>query len=84
MSTLDDLNTLDATAAYLKIEPTVLAELARSRRIASVRIGRTRVFTREAIAAFVAAHTEPAIEPENPWGRARRGSRRSIKDDPDP
>lgn len=66
MSDLDDVNTVEQTAAYLKIEVQALRRFANAGKIGSLKQGRTLTFTREAIEAYVESNTKLAA-PANPW-----------------
>jgi len=77
---LNDVNSLDEAAAYLRLTPTKLRELARTKRIGSLKEGRTWLFTREVITRYLADNTQEQAAP-NPWGltnaslrRVRRGA----------
>lgn len=84
MSALEELagiNSLEETAAFLRIEPAKLKRFAQARKIAHVKQGATYTFTNEAVDAYVNANITPATPP-NAWGftdaSARRLSRRSA------
>ena len=57
MSELQDVNSLDETADYLGVSVTVLRRMARDRKIGFLRIGRSYVFPREVIRAYVEENT---------------------------
>ena len=69
MSELDDINTLEQAAAYLKIEPTKLRRLVNQWKIAFLKQGHRLTFPRVALEAYVQTNTTnlPA-PPPNPWG----------------
>lgn len=71
VSDLDDVNTLDETAGYLKISPDALARLARARKIGTLKQGRALTFTRAAILEYIEGNATPAIAP-NPHGLTDR------------
>lgn len=80
--TLNDVNTLEETADYLRIKPDLLARLARRKEIASLKQGLHLTFTREGIEEYKKTHETPALAP-NPFGlsprsAARLSSRRSL------
>lgn len=79
---LDDVSTLNEAAAYLKVSPKALANLARAGKIGSLKQGRERTFPRAVIDAYVTANTVEATPP-NPHGltdaalsRVRKGGTR--------
>ena len=79
MSDLEDINTLEQTAEYLKLTEYQVKELVRHGKIGSVKVGRTRTFPRQAIEAFIDQNTI-APKPPNPhgltdasWRRIQRG-----------
>lgn len=78
MTALEDVNSLDQTAAYLKVTPKVLGNMARARKIGSLKQGMVRVFPRAVIEAYVEANTIPATPP-NPHGLTDAALRRVTK-----
>lgn len=72
---LEDVNSLDATAEYLKLSTTKLVRLARSLRIGHVKDGHDYTFTRAHIDAYVKAHTINPL-PANPHGLTASSTRR--------
>ncbi|TFD27999.1 helix-turn-helix domain-containing protein [Cryobacterium cryoconiti] len=69
MSELEDINTLEQAAAYLKIEPTKLRRLVHQRTIAFLKQGHTLTFPRAALQAYVQTNTTNLpTPPPNPWG----------------
>ena len=78
MSAADELagvNSLEETAAFLRIEPHKLKRFAQARKIGSLKQGVTYTFTREAIEAYVKANLTPATPP-NAWGFTDASARR--------
>lgn len=75
MIQLEDNSTLEEAAAYLRIAPTVLATMARTKKIGSLKIGKRLVFPRDVIEAYVAANTTPALRP-NAFGLTDASARR--------
>jgi excisionase family DNA binding protein len=67
MCALDDVSSLDETAAYLKLTPAKVVELARTHKLAAIKEGRRWIFPRAAIEAYIESHTIQA-KPANPWG----------------
>ena len=63
MSALDDVNTLEDTAAHLKIEPAKLRRLVNQKRIACLKQGNRLTFPRAAILTYVEANTIAATPP---------------------
>ena len=78
---LPPLCTVSELAAYLRLSARKVSALARSGEIASVELGRTRVFRAEAVEEFLAAKTRSAV-PANPWGRSTGGRRRGRRSFP--
>jgi len=70
---LDDMNTADQAAKYLKLAPEKLKRLARAREIGHVKAGRTYLFSREAIQEWLRRNSREA-KPEisNPYGLTDR------------
>ena len=67
MSELQDVNSLEETADYLGVSVTVLRRMARDHKIGFLRIGRSYVFPREVIRAYVEGNTIKQ-SPPNPHG----------------
>ena len=67
MTELEDINSLEQTAEFLKITEYQVKELVRLGKIGSVKVGRTRTFPRDAIETFVRENTI-APKPPNPHG----------------
>ncbi|PXA71859.1 helix-turn-helix domain-containing protein [Cryobacterium arcticum] len=67
MIDLDDINTAEQAAAYLKIEPSKLRRLVYQQKIGYLRSGRTLTFPRAAIEAYVETYQTAAL-PGNPYG----------------
>ena len=79
MTNLDDINSLKETAAYLRITPNVLVNMARQGKIGSLKIGRTWTFPRAEIEAFVDSQivrARPQADPHGLTPRARQNLRR--------
>ena len=75
MSELHDVNSLQETADYLRLSPAKLKDMARSKRIGSLREGRTWLFPREVIKTYLADNTTEQAGP-NPWGLTDASLRR--------
>lgn len=75
MTQLHDVNTLEEAAAYLRLTPRKLRELARSKRIGSLKEGRSWLFTREVITTYLKGNTQEQAAP-NPWGLTDASARR--------
>lgn len=73
--TLEDVNSLDTTAEYLKLSPQKLVRLARTLRIGHVKDGHDYTFTRAHVDAYVKAHTVDPL-PANPHGLTAASTRR--------
>jgi excisionase family DNA binding protein len=67
VSELEDVNTVDQVAAYLHLEPRKVAQLARQRKIGSVKEGATVLITREDVVEYLAANRRAPLPP-NPFG----------------
>lgn len=78
MTHLSDVNSLDETAAYLRLTPAKLRALARTKRIGSLKEGRTWLFTREVITKYLADNTREQAAP-NPWGLTDAALRRNRR-----
>lgn len=78
---LDDMNTADQAAEYLKLTPEKLKQLARAREIGHVRAGRSYLFSREAVLEWVRRNSRDAKpEVSNPFGLTD-GAWRNIQRD---
>jgi excisionase family DNA binding protein len=76
---LDDVNTADQAAEYLKLSPEKLKQLARAREIAYVKVGRSYLFSREAILEWVRRNSlEAKPAPPNPFGLTERGLKMQL------
>ncbi|WP_166788709.1 helix-turn-helix domain-containing protein [Cryobacterium sp. HLT2-28] len=75
MSELDDINTIEQTAEYLKIETTKLRRLVNQKKIAFLKQGHVLTFPRAAVEAYVESNTTAAIPP-NTWGLTDASARR--------
>ena len=81
---LDDVNTADQAADYLKLTADKLKGMARRGEIGHIRAGRSYLFSRVAIAEWVERNTKPPREPKTPphgltegaWRNIQRGRRR--------
>lgn len=64
MSDLEDINTLEQTAEYLKLTEYQVKQLVSNGKIGSMKVGRARLFPKASIEAFVKANTtEPTPPP---------------------
>lgn len=70
---LDDVNSVEQVAAYLKLSERKVAELARTRRLAAIREGRIWIFPRAAVLDYIEKHTRAAVPPIAPAVPVRRG-----------
>jgi hypothetical protein len=62
---LEDVNSLEGTAAYLKISnPDILRRMARNRKIGYLKQGAKYIFTREVIETYLANNTIPQDAPK--------------------
>jgi excisionase family DNA binding protein len=83
VTVLDDINTLEQTAEYLKLTEYQVKQLAYKGKLGYIKAGRTRTFPREAIEAYVTQNTV-APKPPNPHGltdaawRRVQGYRRTL------
>lgn len=59
---LEEVNSLEATAEYLKISPEVLRRMARSQQIGAMKIGAKWLFPLAVIEAYVEQITRPQID----------------------
>ena len=75
MTALDDVNTVDEAAAYLKVQPAALVRLARTHKISYLKSGRALTFTRDALEAYTKAHEVPAVA-ANPFGLTDASTKR--------
>lgn len=77
MTNLADINSLEETAEYLRIEVPILRRLTvgPTPKISFLRIGRTLTFTREGIEAYVEANITKAAPP-HPFGLSSASARR--------
>lgn len=67
MDSLDDVNSIEQAAAYLKIDETKLRRLVYQQKIGSLKSGRTLTFPRAALEAYVEKYQTAAL-PGNPHG----------------
>ncbi len=70
---LDDVNSIEQVAAYLKLSERKVAELARTRRLAAIREGRSWIFPRGAVLEYIEKHTRAAVPPVSPANPVKRG-----------
>jgi excisionase family DNA binding protein len=76
---LDDINTVEQTAEYLKLTEYQVKQLAYKGKLGYIKAGNTRTFPREAIEAYVEANTTRALPlpphglTERSWQRVQRG-----------
>ena len=75
MTALDDVNSIEEAAAYLRVQPAALVRLARTHKIAFLKSGRALTFTREALEAYRTVHEVPAVA-ANPFGLTDASTRR--------
>lgn len=78
MSALEDINSAEQTADYLKISVDALKRLAYQKKIGSLKQGRTLTFPRAVVEAYVEANVSPAT-PANPFGLTDASLRRVRK-----
>lgn len=57
---------LEEAAVYLRIKESALVRMARDQKIGSLKMGRTTVFPRAVLEAYVELHTIKPVT--NPWG----------------
>lgn len=77
MDNLEDVNSLEQAADYLKVTPEKLRRMARTKQVGHIRSGRQYLFTRSALEAYVKAHTvDPLPTGVPPWGLAESSIRR--------
>lgn len=72
---LDDVNTVEQAAAYLKVTPPTVRGLASKKRIGHLKTGRVLTFTREALEEYVRLHQVAPVAP-NPFGLTDASARR--------
>jgi excisionase family DNA binding protein len=76
MSDLQDMNTADEAADYLRLTPNKLKQMARSKQIGHIRAGRDYIFPRSAIEAWKTENTVDPLPTSNPWGISDSSLRR--------
>ncbi|WIE60765.1 helix-turn-helix domain-containing protein [Curtobacterium sp. MCLR17_032] len=76
MSDLQDMNTADEAAEYLRLTPDRLKRMARSKEIGHIRAGRNYIFPRDAIELWKTEHTIAPLPTTNPWGVSDSSLRR--------
>jgi excisionase family DNA binding protein len=72
---LDAINSIEETAAFLKLTEYQVKQLAYNGKLGYIKSGRTRTFPREAIEAYVEAN-KVAPTPPNPHGLTDSSLRR--------
>ena len=75
MNALEDVNSLEQAAGFLKVDEAKLRRLVGQRKIAVLKQGHTLTFPREALEAYVAKYTTPVSATE-PWGMTTASARR--------
>lgn len=79
---LDDVNTLEQAAEYLKLTPEKLRRMAHAKQVGHIRAGRQYLFPREAVETYVREHTIDRLPPSvNSWGISDRSLRRLREED---
>jgi hypothetical protein len=69
MQELEDYNTAEATAEYLKFDNVEqLKRIARAHKIGHIRNGRSYIFPRNAIEQWAADNLTQRVTPPNPFG----------------
>lgn len=82
MDDLDDVNSLERAADYLKVTPEKLRRMARAKELSYIKTGRQYLFPREALETYVKEHTVERLPPSvNPWGISDRSLRRLREQD---
>ncbi|WIB25860.1 helix-turn-helix domain-containing protein [Curtobacterium sp. MCSS17_015] len=76
MSNLQDMNTADEAAEYLRLTPDKLKRMARSKQIGHIRVGRDYIFPRDAIELWKTNNTVEPLPTTNPWGISDSSLRR--------
>lgn len=76
MSDLQDMNTADEAADYLRLTPDKLKAMARAKQIGHIRNGRSYIFPRESIERWKTEHTIEPLPTTNPWGISDSSLRR--------
>jgi excisionase family DNA binding protein len=76
MSDLQDMNTADEAAEYLRLTPDKIKRMARSKQIGHIRAGRDYIFPREAIMQWKTDHTVDPLFTTNTWGISDSSLRR--------
>jgi excisionase family DNA binding protein len=75
---LEDINTLEQTAEYLKLTEYQVKQLAYKGKLGYIKAGNTRTFPREAIEAYVRDNIVPP-KPSNPHGLTDASWRRIAR-----
>lgn len=79
---LEDVNSLEQAAEYLKVTPEKLRRMARAKELGHIKTGRQYLFPREALEIYVKEHTVERLPPSvNPWGISDRSLRRLQEQD---
>lgn len=76
MSELQDMNTADEAADYLRLTPDKLKRMARAKQIGHIKNGRDYIFPREAIVKWKTDNTVEPLPTANPWGISDSSLRR--------
>jgi len=79
---LEDVNTLEQAAEYLKVTPEKLRRMAHAKLVGHIRAGRQYLFPREAVETYVREHTVDRLPSSvNAWGISDRSLRRLREED---
>ena len=76
MSDLQDMNTADEAADYLRLTPDKVKRMARAKQIGHIRSGRDYIFPRESIEDWKKQHTIEPLPSTNAWGLSDSSLRR--------
>jgi excisionase family DNA binding protein len=79
MSQIEDVNTIEQVAEYLHLQPRKVADMARQKRIGSVKEGRVVTITREDVLEYLASNRRSPL-PANPYGLTDASLRRIRAD----
>ncbi|WP_165791116.1 helix-turn-helix domain-containing protein [Cryobacterium zongtaii] len=75
MTSLDDVNSMEQAAAYLKVDEAKIRRLVYQQKIGCLKSGRALTFPRAALEAYVERYQTAAL-PANPHGLSDAGLRR--------
>jgi excisionase family DNA binding protein len=75
MSQLEDINTIEEVAEYLRLQPRKVADMARQKRIGSVKEGLVVTITREDVLEYLSSNRRAPL-PANPFGLTDASLRR--------